>query len=113
MESHNRNVRKAAYDSMYTSYKDLVNTIASCCSYNTKTDVIGSRIRKFDSARAAALSGDNIPANVYDNLISVVNENLPVMHRYVQLRKMLGLDKMYMYDMYVPLIELPNKNSSL
>ena len=110
MESHNRNVRKAAYDSMYTSYKDLVNTIASCYSYNTKTDVIGSRIRKFDSARAAALSGDNIPANVYENLISVVNENLPVMHRYVQLRKkMLGLDKMYMYDMYVPLIELPNK----
>ena len=64
--------------------------------------MVGARIRKYESARAAALSGDNIPAEVYDNLVSVVNENLPSMHRYVALRKkLLGLDKMYMYDMYV------------
>lgn len=108
MESHNRDVRKAAYNAMYDSYKELINTIASTYNYNTKTDVVSARIRKYESARAAALAGDNIPAEVYDNLISVVNENLPSMHRYVELRKkMLGLDKMYMYDMYVPLIELP------
>ena len=111
MESHDRDVRKAAYNAMYDSYKELINTIASCYNYNTKTDVVGSRIRKYESARAAALSGDNIPGEVYDNLVAVVNEYLPVLHRYVALRKkMLGLDKMYMYDMYVPLIELPKND---
>lgn len=111
MESHDRNVREAAYNAMYDSYKALINTIAATYNYNTKTDVVGARIRKYESARAAALSGDNIPGEVYDNLISVVNDNLPAMHRYVELRKkMLGVDKMYMYDMYVPLIELPKTN---
>lgn len=113
MESHDREVRKAAYNAMYEPYKELVNTIATSYSYNTKTDVVGARIRKYESARAAALSGDNIPAEVYDNLVSVVNENLPSMHRYVELRKkILGLDKMYMYDMYVPLIQLPEQRIS-
>ncbi|MBR1992778.1 MAG: oligoendopeptidase F, partial [Firmicutes bacterium] len=108
MESHDRKVREAAYNAMYDSYKDMINTIATTYNYNTKTDVVGARIRKYDSARAAALSGDNIPGKVYDNLVSVVNDNLSAMHRYVELRKkMLGVDKMYMYDMYVPLIELP------
>lgn len=113
MESHNRDVRKAAYNAMYDSYKELINTIATTYNYNTKTDVVSARIRKYDSARAAALSGDNIPAEVYDNLVSVVNDNLPAMHRYVELRKkLLGVDKLYMYDMYVPLIELPKTHVS-
>lgn len=108
MESHDRSVREAAYNAMYDSYKELINTIAATYNYNTKTDVVGARIRKYPSARAAALSGDNIPEAVYDNLVSTVNDNLPSLHRYAQLRKkLLGLDKMYMYDMYVPLIELP------
>ena len=110
MESHDRGVRKAAYEAMYDPYKSLINTIATCYNYNAKSDVINARIRKYESARAAALSGDNIPGEVYDNLVNVVNKNLPTMHRYVELRKeMLGLDKMYMYDMYVPLIQLPKK----
>lgn len=113
MESHNRNVRKEAYDSMYDSYKRLINTIASAYNYNTKTDVVSARIRKYGSARAAALSGDNIPAEVYDNLVKTVNENLPSLHRYTALRKkLLGVDKMYMYDMYVPLIEIPEDSIS-
>ncbi|MFQ8602156.1 MAG: oligoendopeptidase F [Anaerovoracaceae bacterium] len=113
MESHDRNVRKSAYNAMYDSYKELINTIASAYNYNTKTDVINARIRKYDSARSAALSGDNIPEKVYDNLIKVVNDNLPVMHRYTELRKkLLGLDKLYMYDMYVPVIKLPEKTVS-
>ncbi len=109
MESHSRDVRKAAYNAVYDSYKALINTIASCYNYNTKTDAVSAGIRKYESARAAALSGDNIPGEVYDNLVSVVNEYLPVLHRYTALRKkLLGLDKMYMYDMYVPLIEIPD-----
>ena len=75
MESHNRQVREDAYNAMYDSYKGLINTIASAYNYNTKNDVISSRIRKYPSARAAALSGDNIPGEVYDNLVSAVNRN--------------------------------------
>lgn len=110
MESHDRRVRKAAFTNVYEAYKGLINTIASAYSYNVKTDVIGARIRKYDSARQAALSGDNIPEEVYDNLISVVHEYLPVLHRYIALRKkILGVDELKMYDIYVPLVELPKK----
>lgn len=110
MESHNRQVREDAYNAMYDSYKGLINTIASAYNYNTKNDVISSRIRKYPSARDAALSGDNIPGEVYDNLVSAVNRNLPSMHRYVELRKkILGVDRLHMYDMYVPLIEIPDR----
>lgn len=112
MESHDRTLRKAAYDAMYDSYKKLINTVATAYNYNTKTDVVSARIRKYESSRAAALSGDNIPAEVYDNLVSVVNETLPQMHRYTALRKkLLGLEDqpMYMYDMYVPLIRIPDR----
>ena len=111
MESHDRNVRKAAFTNMYEAYKALINTIAVNYNYNTKTDVVSARIRKYDSARQAALSGGNIPEEVYDNLIEVVNEYLPVLHRYVELRKkVLGVDELKMYDVYVPLVQLPKKD---
>ncbi len=113
MESHDRDVRKNAYNAVYDAYKELINTIASAYNYNTKTDVVSARIRKYESARSAALSGDNIPAEVYDNLVAEVHKNLPAMHRYVELRKkLLGVDKLYMYDMYVPLIKLPETSVS-
>lgn len=113
MESHDRDVRKNAYNAVYDAYKELINTIASAYNYNTKTDVVSARIRKYESARAAALSGDDIPAEVYDNLVAEVHKNLPAMHRYVELRKkLLGVDKLYMYDMYVPLIKLPETSVS-
>lgn len=113
MEGYNRDVRKEAYNAMYDGYKGMINTISTAYNYNTKTDVVGARIRKHESARAAALSGDNIPAQVYDNLVAVVNDSLPLLHRYTALRKeILGLDKLYMYDMYVPLISIPEKHIS-
>ena len=110
MESHSRQVRKDAYEQMYAPFKSMINTIGATYNYNTKTDVISARIRKYDSARQAALSGDNIPGEVYDNLIKVVNDNLPAVHRYMEIRKrLLGVDKLHMYDIYVPLIELPKQ----
>jgi oligoendopeptidase F len=110
MESHDRKVRKEAYDHMYAAFKSMINTIGTAYNYNTKTDVITARLRKYDSARQAALSGDNIPGDVYDNLVKVVNENLPAVHRYMEIRKkLLGVNQLHMYDIYVPLIELPKK----
>jgi len=110
LESKDRVLRASAYQSMYDAYKGLINAVATAYNYNTKTDVVNARIRRFGSSRDAALSGDHIPGAVYDNLVSVVNENLPNLHRYVALRKkLLGVDKLYMYDMYVPLITIPKK----
>ncbi|MBO4991339.1 MAG: oligoendopeptidase F, partial [Firmicutes bacterium] len=110
MQSHNRRVRKEAFEHMYASYIAQKNTLAATYNYNTKTDVISARIRKYPSAMAAALSGDNVSTDVYDNLIAVVNEYLPQLHRYMDLRKkMMGVDEVHMYDVYVPLVEMPKE----
>ncbi len=111
MESQNRDVREAAFTAMYQAYQELINTIATAYNYNTKTDVVSARIRKYDSARSAALSGDNIPGEVYDNLVKNVNENLPALHKYMEIRKrLLGVDQLKMHDVYVPLIALPQRD---
>lgn len=110
MESHDRRVRKEAFEHMYKAFGDLKNTLATTYNYNTKTDVITARIRKYGSAREAALSGDDIPVEVYDNLIDTVNSRLDLLHRYVEVRrKLLGVDQVHMYDMYVPLVEMPKE----
>lgn len=111
MHSHDREVRKSAFTNMYEAYKALINTLATNYNYNVKTDVVSARIRKYDSSRQAALSGGNIPEEVYDRLIETVHEYLPVMHRYTELRKkVLGVDELKMFDIYVPMVKLPKKD---
>ena len=108
MQSHNRDVRKNAFENMYQGYEKLINTISSTYSFSVKNDIVKSQIRKYPSARNAALYPDNISESVYDNLVKVVNENLPNLHRYMSLRKhVLGLEDQQMWDVYVPLVELP------
>jgi len=110
MESHDRRVRKEAFEHMYAAYIAQKNTLAATYNYNTKTDVIGARIRRYPSAMAAALSGDNVAEEVYNNLIAVVNEYLPQLHRYMELRRrMMGVEEVHMYDVYVPLVERPKE----
>ena len=111
MHSHDRDVRQAAFTNMYDAYKALINTLATNYNYNVKTDVVSARIRKYESSRQAALSGGNIPEEVYDRLIETVHEYLPVLHRYIELRKkVLGVDELKMYDIYVPMVKLPKKD---
>ena len=111
MRSHNRAVREEAYTKTYKAYEDHINTIAANYQVNVKTDVISARVRKYPSARAAALFGGNIPESVYDNLITAVHEALPALHDYISLRKdVLGVEELKMHDVYVPLVELPEKN---
>ncbi len=113
MRSHDRRVREDAYRCCYTSYKGLINTLASNYGCNVKTDVITSRIRKYPSARSAALSSGKISETVYDNLISAVRDTLPTLHEYMALRKkVLGLSELKMHDVYVPLVELPERTIS-
>ncbi len=106
MESNNRDVRKAAFEAMYGTYKNYENTIASTLSSSIKKDVFFSKARKYESALHAGLHSDNVSTDVYKNLIAAIHEALPSMHRYMEIkRKKLGVDKLHMYDIYVPMFE--------
>lgn len=105
LESPDRSVREQAFKNLYAKYLSQKNTIAATYSSSVKSDVFFAEARKYGSAREMALADDNIPLSVYDNLIETVNKNLPLLHRYVSLRKKeLGVDELHMYDLYVPLV---------
>ncbi|MDO4482396.1 MAG: oligoendopeptidase F [Bacillota bacterium] len=113
MESHDREVRKSAYSTLYAAYIKQKNTIAAAYNYNVKTTNLIAKLRNYDSALSAELYGDDIPEDVYTNLLDTVGSRLDVLHRYVDLRKrVLGVDKIHMYDMYVPLIEMSDQEMS-
>jgi oligoendopeptidase F len=106
LESEDRRVREDAFKAVYKTYGSFKNTFSSTLSGNVKKDNFNARIRKYDSARHAALTANNIPESVYENLVNTVNDNLHLLHRYVKLRrKVLGLDKLHMYDLYTPLVK--------
>lgn len=106
MKSKDRRVRKEAFQAMYETYGKFKNTFASTLSGNIKTHNFSAKVRNYDSARQAALNRNNIPEKVYDNLVEAVNEKLPLMHRYIKMRKKaLQLDELHMYDIYTPLIQ--------
>lgn len=106
LESKDQRVRHDAFKAVYKTYGNFKNTFASTLSGNVKRDNFNARVRHYDSARQAALSANNIPESVYDNLISAVNENLHLLQRYVSLRKkVLGVNELHMYDLYTPLVK--------
>lgn len=106
LESEDRRVREEAFKAVYQTYGQFKNTFASTLSGTVKKDNFNARVRHYDSARHAALSNNNIPEEVYDNLVKTVNENLHLLHRYVELRKkVLGLDELHTYDLYTPLVK--------
>ena len=82
LESADRRVRQDAFKAVYETYGKFKNTFASTLSGNVKKDNFNARVRKYESARQAALADNNIPETVYDNLLSTVNDHLPLLHRY-------------------------------
>jgi len=105
MESQNQDVRKEAFEALYDTYTSFKNTLSGTLGSNIKKDIFFSNVRKYPSSLAASLDDENIPISVYDNLINTINDNLNLMHRYVGLKKkVLNLDELHMYDLYVPLI---------
>jgi oligoendopeptidase F len=105
MRSEDRRLRKDAFQMLHGAFARQRNTIASCYSTQVKKDIFYSRARKYSSSLEAALFSDNIPVSVYENLISAVHDHLPLLHRYMDLRKrVLGVDELHMYDLHVPLI---------
>jgi oligoendopeptidase F len=106
----NRNVRKAAFERLFGEYDKLKNTLATSLSASIKTFNFSSRVRKYNSALEASLKPNNIPLEVYKNAVKVINNNLDSLHRYVEIKKKsLGLDEIHMYDLYVPVIEIPKE----
>ena len=110
VESKNREVRKEAYEALYSVYEQYQHTYAKTLQTNVKVHNYNAKVRKFSSAREAALSADFIPESVYDSLVSAVNKHLPLLQRYIALRaKILGISDLKMYDMYTPLSETDYK----
>ncbi|BBB92613.1 MAG TPA: oligoendopeptidase F [Methylomusa anaerophila] len=103
--SSDRRVRQDAFTGLLGEYNHYRNTFAATLSANVKTNFFYAKARKYNSTLESALHGDNIPIEVYDNLIKTVNQNLEPLHRYVSLKKKaLGLDEINMYDLYAPLV---------
>ncbi len=105
LESGNRNVRKNAFDAMYETFGSFRNTLACTLGANVKKDILQAKLRNFPDALAASLHPDNVSENVYNNLINTVHKNLQTLHQYYDLRRrVFGLDKLDMYDIYNPLL---------
>lgn len=106
MQDPDRNVRKKAFKAYYGAYIGLINTIAATYIANVNKDVFLSRVRKYDSCLERALSEEDVPAKVYDNLIDSVHKGLKIMHKYVaERKKILGVSKLHMFDVYTSLVE--------
>lgn len=111
LESNNRRVRKDAFEALYSSYESQKNTLAASLTGNVKKNRFYSSVRNYASSLEASLDSDDISVNVYVGLIEAVSKSLPLLQRYLKLRKRaLKLDELHMYDLYVPMVDTPEKN---
>ena len=105
LQSADRRVRKDAFENLYQTYKQFLNTSASLYCGNVKQQVFHAKARKYASSLECAVDANNVSSSVYHNLIDTVNKNLDKMHQYVSLRKKcLGVEELHMYDIYTPMI---------
>jgi oligoendopeptidase F len=106
MRSSDRALRERAFKKTLEAYLAFKNTMATTLAGSVQGDIFQARARHYVGALESALSPDNVPISVYDNLISTVHANLPLLHRYMEIRrKKLGIDKVRLYDTFVPLID--------
>ena len=104
VESKNREVRRGAYEALYSTYEQYQHTYAKTLQTNVKVQNYRAKVRNYKSAREAALAANFVPESVYDNLVSAVRKHLPLLHRYLALRsKIFGIPDLKMYDVYTPL----------
>ena len=100
-----RVLRKNAFESFYKGYKEHINTFAATYAGAVKNATAQAQVRHYESSRAMSMAGENIPGEVYDNLVATIHKHMPAMHRYVSLRKkMLGVEELHFYDVYAPLV---------
>lgn len=108
MGSYNRERRIDAYKSEFLPYNDNINTLAGLLSGQVNKNVFYANARKYDSALQMYLDSDDIDIKIYKKLIKTVSNNTDSLHKYINLRKkVLNLDKVYYYDMFVPIVKEP------
>ena len=111
IKSKNKDVRKSAFELLFGTYKKYENTIAKTLTSSIRSAIFLSKTRKYKSTLEASLNPNDIPVDVYTNAINTIDENLNSLHRYVSLKKkLLKLDEIHMYDLYVPIIDMPKEH---
>lgn len=114
LESKNRDVRRTAYEALVGEYHAHRQTLAQLHAGSVRKDVFYAKARNFATARQSALFDTNIPEQVYDSLIAAVREARPAIERYLNLRRrLLGVDELAMYDLYVPLAPQPDRRYAI
>jgi len=112
MQSKNREVRKNAFEAMYNYYKSLKNTLAASYVGEIKENAFCTNVKKYNSTIERSLFNDNIDISVYKTLIDSVHNNMNLIYDYMDVRKkLLNLDELHMYDIYVDLVE--NKDAKI
>ncbi len=101
LESSNRTVRRTAFRKMMDGYAAMGNTFAALYAGQVKADIFASRVRHYESSRAASMYADEVPESVYDSLITAVHEGIDTLNAYLELRrKKIGVPRLHMYDLY-------------
>ncbi len=111
LESRDRRVRRDAYEAIHRPYEAHRNSLGALLNGTIQRDTFAARTRRYPSTLNAELDPEAIPTEVYTNLIETMHRYLPLLHRYVALKKRsLGIDDMHSYDLYVPLVEMPERS---
>lgn len=106
LKNQDRKIREKTYKQFYKKFEDFQNLIAALYAGNVNQDVFRVHARGYDSCLQAALYGNKVPLSVYHNLIDCVHKNLATLHEYYSLRKkVMGLEELRHYDVYVPLVK--------
>ncbi|MBZ9609006.1 oligoendopeptidase F [Clostridium estertheticum] len=106
IKSKDRRVRKDAFETLFGTYKGFRNTLTTSLTSSIKNFVFNAKTRNYASALESSLKPNNIPVEVYHNVVDTINNNLDSLHKYVRLKKkLLGLDEIHMYDLYVPIVD--------
>lgn len=106
LKNQDRKVRETTYRQFYKKFEDFQNVISALYAGNVNQDVFRVRARGYDSCLQAALYGNKVPLSVYHNLIDCVHKNIKTLHEYYSLRKkIMGLQELRHYDVYVPLVK--------
>ena len=112
--AENREDREKVMKAMFESYGDFKKMLGVNLGGHLKKNWVYAKNRKYSSVLEAELNSDNLPVSVYTTLIEQVNKNLPTLHRALDLKKkMLGLDELHYYDLYVPLVEKVDMNFTI
>lgn len=105
MRSSRRDLRRTAFKAFFDTYRGVKTTLATTLGATVRDHVLSARLRKYPSALAASLEPNDIPVEVYGTLVDTIHANLPLLHRYMTVRKrLMGLDELHPYDVYAPLV---------